>query len=169
MSGFLKQLKRNEPPSPPYVPLPLECPKYPFTTHERSKLKKHIESQHSPNYAPRSPKTQTYIETMPVFICNVPGCHYYAHQLRILKQHKQSIHKSNYAPRSPELVKCPYCKEKVSNINEHIRSNHKEDDERELTSGYRPPASPSPKGGKRKTQRRCRSRRITKRKTQRHK
>lgn len=140
MSSFLKQLKRNQPPSPPYVPLRLECPKCTFITHELSKLKMHIKSQHSPNYAPIPPKkTPTYIETMPVFICNVRGCYYYAHQL--------------------------------SNINEHIQRKHEDNHEKELRTDHRSPASPSPKGGKRKThcKNKSRSRRITKRKTQRRK
>jgi hypothetical protein len=119
MSGFLKKLKTTkEPSSPRYIPPPLECPKCTFTTHTRITLKKHIESQHSPNYAQKSPK----------------------------------------------LVKCPYCKEKVPDLNNHVQSLHPHEHEEELRTGYRPLASPS-KGGKRNTLSKRRSNRKTKRKS----
>ena len=155
MPGFLTKLKKKGPPSPPYIPSPLECPKCTFTTHERRKLQKHLESQHSPN----SPK-----------LVNCPKCEFKTYYKSVLQKHIESQHSPNYAQKSPELVKCPHCNVEVSDLNNHIQNEHEEVHEAELMLGYpfRPLKS---KGGKRRThyKRRSRSIRKTKRKTQRRK
>ena len=150
MPSFLTKLKTTkEPSSPRYIPPPLECPKCTFTTHTRITLKKHIESQHSPN----SPK-----------LVKCPKCTFTTHTRSKLKKHIESQHSPNYAPKTPELVKCPYCKDKVPDLNNHVQSLHPVQHEEELRRGYRPPASPS-KGGKRSTHYKSRSNRKTKRKS----